>query len=110
MSYRKYHNKKTVVDGIAFDSKHEADVYCRLLYYQRADLVKSIELQVPFILQDGYEFNGKKIRPIKYIADFVFIDCDDVKHVVDAKGMKTDVYKLKKKLFEYRYRIRIEEW
>ena len=106
----KYHNQKTTVDGIVFDSKHEADAYCRLLLYKRANLVKDIELQVPFELQEGYEFNGKKIRPITYVADFVFIDCDGIKHVVDAKGMRTEVYKIKKKMFEFKYRIRIEEW
>lgn len=111
MTRSKYHNRRTVVDGIAFDSKHEADVYCRLLLYKKSNLISGdIERQVPFELQESFEFNGKKIRPIKYIADFVFTDCDGIRHVVDAKGMKTDVYKLKKKLFEYRYRIRIEEW
>jgi hypothetical protein len=43
---------------------------------------------------------GVNHRAIIYIADFQFYDVTDGKiHVVDAKGMKTEVYKIKKKLF-----------
>ena len=42
---------------------------------------------------------GTTHRKIEYVADFMYIDKDDKKIVEDVKGMMTDVYKLKKKLF-----------
>ena len=75
-----------------------------------AGLIKDLELQKRFVLQDGYEMQGKKIRPITYVADFVYFDIEKNKTVVeDVKGMRTDVYKMKKKMFEYRYQIPITE-
>lgn len=108
-SYRKYGNRKVEVDGIKFDSKHEADVYLQLKLMERGGAIRHLRLQVPFELQSGFELNGKKIRAIKYIADFVFMNSEGKTEVWDAKGMKTDVYLLKKKLFEFRYRIEIKE-
>ena len=108
-SYNKYSNEKEVVDGITFDSKHEAEVYSKLKMLERCGAIRNLRLQVPFILQDKYEINGRKVQAIKYVADFVFENDDLEMEVWDAKGMKTDVYKLKKKLFEYRYGIEIKE-
>lgn len=106
----KYHNRKTVVNGIKFDSRHEADVYCQLFLLERAGKIKDLRLQVPFVLQDKFTFQGKVILPIKYVADFVFIDEEGVEHIIDAKGMRTEVYKIKRKMFLNRYQKNIEEW
>lgn len=105
----KYHNKKVIVNGIKFDSKHEADVYIKLKMAERCGSIQSLRLQVPFELQEKYTINGKTVRAIKYVADFVFVNKQGVTEVWDAKGMKTDVYKLKKKLFEFKYGIEIKE-
>lgn len=107
--YNKYGNKKTIVNGIKFDSKHEADIYTRLKMAEKCGAIQSLRLQVPFELQGKYTINGRKVQSIKYIADFVFINEEGVTEVWDAKGVKTDVYKLKKKLFEYKYGIEIKE-
>lgn len=61
-----------------------------------------------YILQASFTFNGKKIREISYYADFVYEDKDGL-HVIDTKGYRTDVYKLKKKLFIKKYGVDIEE-
>ena len=63
------------------------------------------------MLQEGYiNAKGKKIRPIYYIADFYYFDLLKDKWVVeDTKGVRTEVYKLKKKLFEYIYNLTIDE-
>lgn len=91
----KYHNKKTVVDGINFDSKHEAQRYCELRIMQKSGIITDLELQVPFILLE----KSSKGRAVKYIADFVYFDKEKQQEVIeDAKGMKTDVYKLKKRI------------
>lgn len=104
----KYFNKKVVIDGIKFDSKKEANYYTKLKLMKQAGLIWDLELQKKYILQKGFEFNGKKIREISYIADFVYEDKNGI-HVVDTKGFKTDVYKLKKKMFIKKYEIDIEE-
>jgi len=99
----KYGNRKTVVDGIVFDSVKESRYYMHLKLMEKAGYVVKIQRQVPFILQDGFRKGGKAIRPIKYIADFVVEYADGHTEVIDVKGCKTDVYLLKKKLFEYKY-------
>lgn len=104
----KYHNKKTTIDGILFDSKKEGNYYTKLKLMQNAGLIWNLELQKKYILQASFTFNGKKIREISYYADFVYEDKDGL-HVVDTKGYRTDTYKLKKKLFIKKYGIDIEE-
>lgn len=99
----KYSNKKSVVDGITFDSKKEAEYYCSLKLLKRAGIVKEIELQPKFILQEKFKKNGKTHRAITYIADFKVTYADGKVEIVDVKGMETDVFKLKKKMFEYQY-------
>lgn len=106
----KYYSKKVIVDNIKFDSKKEANYYLKLKMLERAETIKDLELQKEYILQDNFKLNNKTIRKIKYKADFKYISTSDDKlHVVDVKGFKTEVYKLKKKLFEYKYGIEIEE-
>ena len=96
----KYNNRKTIIDGITFDSQKEARRYTVLRSLQDGGYIKGLSLQVPFELipkQDGE-------RAVKYIADFVYYDIEKKIHVVeDVKGFKTDVYKLKRKIFKYRY-------
>lgn len=90
----KYGNRKTVIDGIAFDSYKEARRYMELRLLERAGKLKALELQVPFELLPKC---GKN-RAVKYVADFVYWDKDGNKIVEDAKGYRTEVYKLKKKM------------
>lgn len=96
----KYNAKKTVVDGIEFDSIREADRYCELKLLEKAKEIRDLELQPRFLLQDKFKDKmGTTHRKIEYVADFMYIDKDDKKIVEDVKGMMTGVYKLKKKLF-----------
>lgn len=106
----KYRNKKVMYDGIKFDSIAEKNRYIELKLLERAKKITDLKLQVPFVLLDKYEINGKKRQGIKYIADFVYIDIEKGKYVVeDTKGMRTEVYKIKKKLFENKYGMEIVE-
>lgn len=112
MAYgNKYHNKKVIYNGIKFDSKKEMQRYKDLELLESTDYICNLELQKKFLLQEGYtNAKGKKIRPIYYIADFYYYDYIDNKWVVeDTKGVRTEVYKLKKKLFEYKYNLTIDE-
>lgn len=96
----KYNAKKTVVDGIEFDSIREADRYCELKLLEKAKEIRNLELQPRFLLQDKFKDKmGTTHRKIEYVADFMYIDKDDKKIVEDVKGVMTGVYKLKKKLF-----------
>lgn len=100
----KYKAKKTEIDGIVFDSRKEAKRYTELKLLERANEIKDLELQPSFLLQESFRKNNKTHRKIEYIADFKYFDIRKDKWIVeDVKGMKTDVYKLKKKLFEYKY-------
>ncbi len=104
MRYNKYSNKKTVIDGVKFDSKAEARRYTELKLLEKAKEIKNLELQPKFLLQDKYQKNGKTIRAIYYVADFKYLDIRTNKIVIeDTKGFKTREYLLKKKIFEYKY-------
>src|SRR5699024_10516014 len=99
----KYRNQKTVVDGIKFDSKKEADYYCQLKLLKKAGEIKDFGLQPRFELQPGFNKNGKRYRPITYYADFVVDNLDGTTDIVDIKGFETQIFKIKQKLFEYKY-------
>ena len=99
----KYNNKKTVVDGITFDSKDESLYYQALKNMKEKGLIKDFELQPKYILQEAFGKNDKKYRPITYIADFRVINNDGSAYIVDIKGMLTTEFKIKLKLFNYKY-------
>ena len=109
----KYGNRKTVIDGIDFDSQHEATRWLELKYMERAKLIYDLQRQVPFVLipTQRDEVSGKVLeRECKYIADFTYRDIKTGRLTVeDAKGCKTELYRLKKKLMLYRHGLRIVE-
>lgn len=105
--YRKYHNAKTVADGIKFDSKLEAERYAQLKILERAGVIRDLELQPSFELLPSFRKNGKTWRKTVYKADFRYILTDGDRIIIeDVKGSTaviTDVFRLKQKLFEYKY-------
>ena len=106
----KYYSKKVIIDGIKFDSKKEGEYYLKLKMLEKANVIKNLELQKEYELQPSFKLNNKTRRKITYKADFSYITTEDDKlHVVDVKGYRTDVYMIKKKMFEYRYGIELEE-
>lgn len=106
----KYHAKKTVVDGITFDSKREADRYLVLKSMEEDGAIEDLRRQVRYELMPAFDVDGSHYRPVFYVADFVYVDKETGKEVVeDVKGMRTDVYRLKSKLFARRYGKVIKE-
>ncbi|MGF0095027.1 DUF1064 domain-containing protein [Peptoniphilus sp. SGI.035] len=104
MTRSKYNSIKTIVDGIKFDSKKEARRYKELKVLERAGTIKELELQPRFLLQDKFKLEGTTHRKIEYVADFKYWDKEKETWIVeDVKGVKTDVYKLKKKIFLKKY-------
>lgn len=105
----KYRNKKTVVDGIEFDSKAESNRYIELKLLEKAGQIKDLSLQPKFVLQPSFKKNGKTHRAIHYIADFIYIEngkntpTGEGIVVEDVKGMETKEFKIKRKMFEYHY-------
>lgn len=61
------------------------------------------ELQKKYILQDGFEHDGKRVLPITYIADFYIEYSDGRIEVIDIKGCPDTTAKIKRKLFWYKY-------
>lgn len=98
----KYRNRKTTVDGVRFDSKAEAARYRELKLLQTGGLIRDLQLQPAFELQPKYRYNGKTVRAIKYIGDFSYLE-NGVRVVEDVKGKATEVFKLKAKLFQFKY-------
>lgn len=104
----KYHAKKTTVDGITFDSRREADRYLVLKSMEEDGAIEDLRRQVRYELVPAFDVDGKHYRPVFYVADFAYVE--DGKEVVeDVKGMATDVYRLKSKLFARRYGKVIKE-
>ena len=103
----KYNAKKVEVDGIVFSSKAESFYYKYLLGLLNEGVVESFEMQKPYTLLDKFPHpkTGKTIRAIKYVPDFEVIYTDGRVEVVDVKGMQTDVFRMKCKLFMFRYQI-----
>lgn len=107
--HQKYNNTKKEYDGIMFDSKKEMYMYIALKKWEEEGRITNLELQKTYELQPRFSIRkGKELRinrPITYTPDFVFFDkLEGRVRVLDAKGMKTETYKLKKKLFEYKFR------
>ena len=106
----KYHACKTVVDGITFDSKKEAKRYAELKLLERGGAIKDLRRQVRYELIPSFDVDGKHYRPTCYIADFTYVDAKTGKEVVeDVKGVRTDTYRLKAKMFAWRYGVSIRE-
>ena len=102
----KYGAVKTVIDGITFDSRHEAEAWSVLKIMEKAGAIRDLERQVKYELVPKTD----KFRAVSYIADFRYYDCEIGETVVlDAKGVKTKEYLLKKKLMYWRYGIEVKE-
>lgn len=94
----KYRNRKTEIDGLTFASKREGRRYVELKNMQLAGQITDLRMQVeiPCIV------NEQQI--CTYVADFSYRNADRVIAFMqgtiyeDAKGARTDVYKLKRKL------------
>lgn len=106
----KYHARKTVVDGITFDSRREAKRYGELKLLERAGEILDLQRQVRYELIPAFDCDGKHYRPTSYVADFVYTDCKTRKRIVeDVKGVRTPVYRMKAKMFAYKFGVSILE-
>lgn len=105
----KYNNAK--YNG--YDSKREAKRAAELKLLEKAGVISHLQEQVVYeLIPSQYRIvNGKKKcieRAIKYIADFQYVENGNTV-VEDAKGFRTEVYRIKKKLMLYFHDIQIKE-
>lgn len=123
--YNKYNAKKVTIDGITFDSKHEAQRWAELRRMQQSKLITELRRQVKYTLipvqrgpspgiykkgeHKGQPKPGKVIeQECAYIADFVYFNGSEM-IVEDTKGIKTKDYIIKRKLMLYVHGIRVRE-
>jgi hypothetical protein len=107
----KYHNKKVVRDGETFDSVKEYHRWIELCLMEKAGLISDLQRQVKYVLIPSQKEGKKTIeRECSYRADFVYTDNETGETVVeDVKGMRTEVYKIKRKLMLWVHHIKIIE-
>jgi hypothetical protein len=108
----KYGATATTVDGIQFASKAEARRYSELRLLEKAGAIRGLTLQPRYDIY-ALAFQAAPVKVAFYKADFRYmvpLMGDKWKTVVeDVKGVRTEVYRLKKKLVEAQYGIQITE-
>ena len=101
----KYSAVKTKIDGYDFDSKAEGRRYLDLCLLVRAGEITNLQVHPVYILQEAFEYHGKKLQAIKYEGDFYY--WENGKEVIeDVKGgraTQTDLFKVKAKMFKKNY-------
>ena len=100
----KYGAQAVVIDGIRFASKKEGKRYAELKLLAKSNHIQTLQVQPKFPVWIG----GKEI--FIYIADFSYYDVKKDQIIYeDVKGVRTPVYRLKKKIVEAVYSIEITE-
>ncbi len=107
----KYGAKATTVDGVAFDSKAEAQRYLQLKAMEKAGEIVDLKLQVRFPLIPAQDKAGRKEREVVYVADFTYTTRDGVFVVEDTKSgpTKTREYVIKRKLLLWVHGLAVRE-
>lgn len=124
----KYHARRTEVDGIPFASKREAGRYQVLKARMAAGDVRRLKCQPRYALYplvllgadvknaNAGEPSNRRVLIAEYVADFEYEESDRgyggitwALVVEDVKGVRTDLYKLKKRWFEAQYGMTIRE-
>ena len=109
---RKYGNQPTTVGTEKYRSKREATRHAQLLLLQRGGQIRDIRREVPFVLAPGVLIQGRMRPPLRYVADFVY---DELVGgvwqpvVEDAKGVRTEGYRVKRHLMASVLGIHIRE-
>lgn len=96
-------NKRVTIDGYAFDSVNESRRYQELKLLLQASAIIGLGVHPLYELQAAFtDATGRHHRAISYEGDFCYLE-DGVVVVEDVKGYRTEVFKLKEKLFRFRY-------
>ena len=98
----KYRNIPTELDGYRFDSKREAARYAELKLLQQAGEIQHLKVHPRYEIIEGYFIGEEWIRPTYYEGDFEYFD-GEAFITEDIKGVETQLFRLKAKLFRKRY-------
>lgn len=100
----KYGNTKVNMYGIQFDSKLELFTYqvFKDAGFDIKRCEKSFELLPAFTYIDGITGKKRSLSNMEYTGDF-FIEWNGKTLVIECKGVKTEAYRMRKKLFLYHY-------
>jgi uncharacterized protein DUF1064 len=93
----KYGNRRFVNEEGRWDSKREYARWCDLKLLQSSGKISELRRQVVYDLLPQCTLGGRRHRPIRFVADFVYIE-DGEKKVEDSKGFKNRLYMLKRRL------------
>jgi len=88
-------------------SRKEKNRCNELTLLERNGNIKWLKQQPVFTLQTKFKYRGKTIRAITYRADFSYFDPESKKFTVeDVKGVRTELYKVKRKILIFTMRDR----
>ena len=110
----KYNAQPTMVDNIRFASKAEAKRYGELKMLEKAGKISDLCLQPRFPLLLANRLGIGTVSLGVYVADFQYVEythpsAPGVLITEDVKGVKTPLYRWKKKHVEAQYGITITE-
>lgn len=99
----KFGNVKTTIGGVTFDSKLESRYYLHLEEELKKGNIAHYKIQPRYELVPSYKIGSRSVRKLEYVADFMVLHHNSDVEVIDVKGVETDVFKIKRKMFEYKY-------
>ncbi|AGK52012.1 DUF1064 domain-containing protein [Bacillus sp. 1NLA3E] len=102
-SASKYGNRKVTIDSHKFDSVAESKYYMQLKWLEANKQILFFRLQPRYLLQEAFDKGGQHFRKIEYVSDFEVHHLDGSIEVIDVKGVETEAFKIKRKLFEKKY-------
>ena len=99
----KLKSKKTLFNGILFDSQMEKQAYEHLLEQQKQGIIKEIILQPSMEIIPAYTKYGRKIRKAIYTPDFLVYYADGSHKYIEVKGFSKPDADLRRKLWDSKY-------
>ncbi|HEB27479.1 MAG TPA: DUF1064 domain-containing protein [Porticoccus sp.] len=99
--YNKYGAKKVTIDNIRFDSKLEAKRYGELKLMHAAGAITHLQMQPVFFIA----IKGNNV--CRVILDFKYLQHTVTWVYEDCKGYDTPISRLKRKLVEAQYGIKV---
>lgn len=106
----KYHNQKTVVNGITFDSKKEATRWNELRLLEQAGKITALNRQLKIEVCPKTKLHKARY----YVCDFVYFDKEKNKTIYEdtkgyKKGLAYQLFSLKRDILYWRHQIEITE-